>query len=106
MHVFMKCSQQRNKKHFVLNVSPCTVLCLAKTIHSSNVRRKEKNAFYKTKAIVLININTCLFMAELYYNKINKSLPYGYICQDIEAIEPMGLFFCRTINHNGCLPQI
>ena len=86
MYAFMKCSQQRNKKHLVLNVSQCTVLCLAKNIHSANVRRKKMNTFYKTKAIVLININTCLFMAELYYNKINKSLPFGYICQDIEAI--------------------
>ena len=50
------------------------------------LEEKKMNTFYKTKAIVLININICLFMAELYYNKINKSLPFGYICQDIEAI--------------------
>lgn len=63
------------------------------------------NKVYKTKAIVLLNISTCLFMIELYCYNTNKLMAYG-ISARTRYSYINGAFIRKASHHNGYLPQI
>lgn len=87
---------------FNLFFSQCIILHLVKCTHFLNIERK-KNEICRTKAIILLNIGTFLFIVALC-NKINKSVTYG-TCEDIEMVTSMGTL-CKAVYHNGCLTQV
>lgn len=78
---------------------------IGKNILSLNIGRKKMNKLYKTKAVVLLNISTSLFMIKLYGYNTNNLVAYGISARTWYSYINV-TFFCKTSHHNGYLPQI